>query len=111
MEIENKLLRDELDALREEVINNLDIMQGQRNSIINLSTKVKNLKEQNEYFAELNDSMISGLNNNLKAANMRNTELLEILRSLRLNANPSLFSLGQLALVDAALKPNESGAD
>jgi len=46
----------------------------------------------------------------LTAAEQRNSELLGILRSIRLNASPKLFSLGQLALVDAALKPTESGA-
>jgi len=36
--------QSELSALREELANNLDIMEGQKNSIINLSAKVKDLK-------------------------------------------------------------------
>lgn len=34
----------------------------------------------------------------------RNADLIELLRSLRINASPDLFSPGQLAQVDAAIK-------
>jgi len=57
------------------------------------------LREELAHFKDGSQHLLKSL----AAAEQRNAELLEILRSLRLNASPQLFSAGQLALVDAAL--------
>jgi DnaJ-class molecular chaperone len=74
-------------------------------TIAQLTAEIERLKP--ESFEELYNTVIDERD----AAQKRNKDFLEIMRSVRLNASPRLFSPGQLARIDELLRvPDDSEA-
>jgi chromosome segregation ATPase len=98
-EAELAALREELAALREELAES-GRADHLRQRIAFLTTEVH---------ARANER--DALQQRLTAAEQRTKDFLEIMRSVRLNASPRLFSNGQLARIDELLiAPDDSGA-
>ncbi len=103
--------QSQLAALREE------LAQTKRTAITEILALNSTLREQAKSLAAMSDRELEiaaehadGLQQRLADAERRNAGLIELLRSLRTNADPKLFSSGQLAQVDTALNPNPEAA-